>query len=183
MEVKRGEFTYSICRIVLFFSLAIVAMILQGIFIEHIKYFIGGLMVFYGVEALTYQLIFHRGRLFHEGKNYLSSIELVLGITVLFAEMEFVSVCIMWATWSILRESYELKEVIVETKSLVLSIVSGIESIVVIVLSIMLINTPTEHHALIHLFLLFIELFLTPIVPFLDVIIEKRKQEKNGQSE
>ena len=183
MERTRGQFIYSICRIGLFFSLAIASILIRGIFIEHIRFFIGGLMIFYGIEQLTYEAIFHRKGFIHHGRNYLAFIELILGITVLAIDMEFVSVCIMWATWSILRESYEFQEVIVETKSKVLTVISGAESIAVIVLSIMLIATPTEHHALIHLFLLFIELILTPIVPFLDVIIEQHKEKKNGQSE
>ena len=80
-----------------------------------------------------------------------------------------------YSTWSIIRESYEIKELVTEIKSVTLTIISGIESIAVIVFSIMLIAEPGEHHALIHIYLLLFELILTPLVPLLDEIIEQKK--------
>ena len=87
--------------------------------------------------------------------------------------------CVIWAAWSILREAFEIKELFLKIKSVVLTIISGIESIAVIVLSVMLILEPGEHHAMIHLYLLLVELVLTPLVPLLDEVIEERKHKKD----
>lgn len=182
MNRKGPEFIYSIGRMVMFIALAIASIFIQGIFIDNIRYFIGSLMIFYGVEQLAFQILFRREGFWQQGRNYLALVELILGITTLCCKLEFISICIMWATWSILRESYEFKEVILETKSILLTLVSGAESIAVIVFSVLLINTPTAHHALIHLFLLFFELLLTPIVPFLDVAIQHAKERKSVKS-
>ena len=54
--------------------------------------------------------------------------------------LEYSAVCIIWATWSIVRESHEIKELVTEIVSVPLTIISGLESIAVIVLSIMLIS-------------------------------------------
>ncbi len=89
--------------------------------------------------------------------------------------LEYSAVCIIWATWSIVRESHEIKELVTEIVSVPLTIISGLESIAVIVLSIMLISEPTHHHALIHIYLLLAELILTPLVPMLDEYFESKK--------
>ena len=89
-------------------------------------------------------------------------------MTLILANISFESVCIIWATWSILRECIEIKESVIEIKNLPISIISGIESIVIIVFSVILIVNPTEHHALIHTFLLAAELILNPLVFLVD---------------
>ena len=86
--------------------------------------------------------------------------------------------CVIWATWSIVRESFEIKELVTEIKSWTLTIISGIESIAVIVFSVMLILEPGEHHAMIHMYLLLFELILTPLIPLLDEILLERKAKK-----
>ena len=84
----------------------------------------------------------------------------------------------MWATWSIVRESFEIKELVTEIKSWTLTFLSGAESIAVIVFSVMLILEPGEHHAMIHIYLLLLELLLTPLIPLLDEILLERKHKK-----
>ena len=142
-------------------------------------------MLLYGVEEILFEVIF-RGRFFWKGeKTYLGLVELVLGTTLFFFPLEanpeevMKMTCVIWAAWSILREAFEIKELFLEIKSIVLTIVSGIESIAVIVLSVMLILEPGEHHALVHMYLLLVELVLTPLVPLLDEIIEERKQKRD----
>ena len=142
-------------------------------------------MLLYGIEEVLFEVIF-RGKLFWKGeKTYLGLVELVLGTTLFFFPLEanpeevVKMTCVIWAAWSILREAFEIKELFLEIKSVVLTIISGIESIAVIVLSVMLILEPGEHHAMIHLYLLLVELVLTPLVPLLDEIIEERKQKRD----
>ena len=110
---------------------------------------------------------------------------MILGVTLFIYPLEaepqevVKMTCVIWATWSIIREAFEIREIITEVKTTVLKIISGIESIAVIVLSVMLILEPGEHHAMIHLYLLLAELVLTPLVPLLDEIIEERKQKRD----
>ena len=91
--------------------------------------------------------------------------------------------CIIWATWSIVRESYEIKEVVSDIKSVLPKILSGAESIAVIVLSVMLILEPTEHHALIHMYMLVIELVLNPATVLLDELFIHLKEKKKAEIE
>ena len=155
----------------------------QLVHLDVLKYFIGGLMVAYGLDEIAFEIYLHKLGFIHENKTYLGLIELVLGVTLLILKLDYEAVCVIWATWSIVRESYEIKELVTEIKSVILTIVSGVESIAVIVLSIMLIAEPGEHHALIHLYLLIFELILTPLVPLLDELIEVKKEKKEEAKE
>ena len=132
-------------------------------------------MVLYGVEEILFEILNHRLHFIHEGKTYLGLIELILGLVLIIADLQFEYVCIIWATWSIVRESYEIKEVICDLKSITASILSGVESVAVIIFSVLLIINPSEHHAIIHMFLLVIELIMSPLVVLIDELIIKYK--------
>ena len=179
MEKSTKERIYTYIKIGIFLSLCITFFCIRELFVEHLKYFIGGLMVFYGVEEILYESLFYREHFWHKYKNYLGIVDVILGVALLAAPIEYSGVCIIWATWSIVRESYEIRELISETERVSLTIISGIESIVIIVFSVMLICEPTEHHAMIHLYLLLIELILTPLIPLNDEIAKKRKHKQN----
>ena len=159
---------YLIGKFVVFCLLAIAVLIIREIFVENLKYFIGGLMLLYGIEQLIIDLILNKQGDLKNTNNYLGFINLLLGMTLILANISFEGVCIIWATWSILRECIEVKESVIEIKNLPISIISGIESIVIIVFSVILIVNPTEHHALIHTFLLAAELILNPLVFLVD---------------
>ena len=58
---------------------------------------------------------------------------------------------------------------------------AGVESLVIIVFSVMLIFEPTEHHAMIHLYLLLAELIVAPLTPLVDESITKYKLKKANQ--
>lgn len=185
MHEEKSHIKYLFVKLAIFVALAICVFIFREQLVEHLKYFIGGLMLLYGIEEILFEVIF-KGKFFWKGeKTYLGLVELVLGTTLFFFPLEanpeevMKMTCVIWAAWSIMREAFEIKELFLEIKSVVLTIISGIESIAVIVLSVMLILEPGEHHAMIHLYLLLAELVLTPLVPLLDEIIEKRKQKRD----
>ena len=178
-----GYRIYTYLKLCTFISIAIALFFIRDIFVEHLKYAVGALMTFYGIEEILYETLFHREHYWHRTKNYLGFVELILGIVTLIAPLEYAGVCIMWASWSIIRESYEIRELISETEARSLTIISGIESATIIVFSVMLIFEPTEHHAMIHLYLLMVELILNPLIPFNDDIYKKRKQKKNSSEE
>lgn len=174
---------YLIIKFAIFTALAIFVLVCREMLVTNLQPFIGSLMIFYGVEGILYEVLSHKLHFIHVGKTYLGLIELIFGTVLLIAPLEYAYVCIIWATWSIVRESYELKEVVSDIKSIPPKILSGAESIAVIVLSIMLILEPTEHHALIHMYMLVVELILNPATVLLDELLihlkEKKEQKKD----
>ena len=185
MHEEKSHIKYLFIKLAIFVVLAICVFIFRETLIEHLKYFIGGLMILYGLEEVLFEIIFEGKNFWKKEKVYLGFVELILGTTLFFYPLEanheaiVAMTCVIWATWSIIREAFEIRELVVEIKSVVLTIISGIESIAVIVLSVMLILEPGEHHAMIHLYLLLAELVLTPLVPLLDEIIEERKKKRD----
>ena len=177
--IEKPHLRYHFFKLIICVILTVVVFIFreQLVRLNHLKFFIGALMVAYGLDEIAFEAYCHKLHFIHEHKTYLGLIELVLGVATLILELDYEAVCIIWATWSIVRESYEIKELVTEIKSITLTIVSGIESIAVIILSIMLIAEPGEHHALIHIYLLMIEFVLNPLIPLLDELIEKKKLE------
>ena len=184
--IEKPHLRYHFFKLIVCVVLAILVFVFreQLVHLTHLKFFIGALMVAYGLDEIAFEAYCHKLHFIHEHKTYLGIIELVLGVTTLLLKLDYEAVCIIWATWSIVRESYEIKELVTEIKSITLTIVSGVESVAVIVLSIMLIAEPGEHHALIHIYLLLAELVLNPLIPLLDELIEKKKQQlKEGKEE
>ena len=175
MDNPKSHIKYLIVKQIVFAILAVLVFVFRAIHIQYLKYFVGGLMLFYGLEEQLFELIYSRSNMLKQGKVYLGLSEIILGIVVLAVEIDYDSVCIIWAVWSILRESYEIKEIFADLQFLVPKVLSGVESIAVIVFSILLIIEPAEHHAMIHLYLLLVELILTPFVPLLDELLEKKK--------
>lgn len=179
MEQEQSHVKYLAIKLSVYLALAVCVFVFREFLVEHLKFFIGGLMALYGVEALLFEIVFKDKHFWHSDKIYLGFIEIVFGVVLLVSPIEeFAYVCLIWATWSIVRESFEIKELVTEIKSWTLTIISGIESITVIVLSVSLILEPGEHHAMIHMYLLLFELLLTPLVPLLDEIILEKKHKK-----
>ena len=172
---EKPHIKYHLVKLIVCVIGAIIIFVFREQIVEHLKYFIGGLMLVYGVEEIAFEFYCHHLKLYKKGKTYLGLVELILGLTTLIMPLEYSAVCIIWATWSIVRESHEIKELVTEIVSVPLTIISGLESIAVIVLSIMLIAEPTHHHAMIHIYLLLVELILTPLVPMLDEYFESKK--------
>ena len=173
---ERSHIKYYSIKLAAFAILAILVFVFRKPLVENLQYFIGGLMLLYGLEEIIFEIIYSRAHLLHQSKIYLGFIEVLLGFVVLLVPMAYASVCIIWATWSILREAYEIKEVFSEIKCLAPKIISATESVVVIAFSIMLIAEPGEHHAMIHLYLLLAELIVSPLTPLLDEVLYKNKQ-------
>ncbi len=146
--------------------------------IEYIKFFIGGLMIVYGLEEIVRAIYFHGKEFWKQERVFLGYLEILLGGVLVFSPLTIETVCIIWASWSILKHSFEIRELVVEIASWTLTIISGIESIVIIVFSVMLILEPGEHHALMHLYLLLVELFLTPFVPLMDELFKHFHESK-----
>ena len=172
---------YHLIKLGVFICLGVAIFIFRETLIEYLRYFIGGLMLMYASEEVLFDMLFERKHIFHSGKIYLAFAETILGVAIIIIPISYEATCIIWATWSILRECQEIKEIIVYLKNPLPRILSGVESIAVIVLSVMLIMEPGEHHAMIHLYLLLVELLFNPLVPLLDELLNKR--EENNKEE
>ena len=172
---ERSIIKYNLIKLLICIVIAVLVFVFREKLIEHLKLFIGSLMIAYALEETIFILLYHARHILREDKIYLAFVELILGIVLLCTDISIEAVCVIWATWSILRESYEIKEIACELKHLPPKILSGVESITVIVFSILLIINPGHHHAMIHLYLLLAELVVTPLTPLLDELLDKKK--------
>ena len=167
--------TYKIIKFVFYILLGTLILIFNNPLLEYVPFLVGSIMILYGLEDTIVKIFLKE---FKEDitKSVDNLLIIMLGIILFFLNKpeHFVSACIIWATWSILREEWEIKEkAIEESNSLIIAIVNVIESIVLIVFSILLIFSPTEHHAHVHIILLGIELMLEVIFPVLDDLFSK----------
>lgn len=173
--------TFRISKLVCFVIGAASLLVFKDFFVENLKWFIGGLMVLYGALGFT-EIALKKTGLFYKSESFLfNSLEIVIGATILIFIEEFPTVCIVWAAWSIFRESIEIKEILDGELHPVLAVISAIESIVVIVFSVMLIDDPGHHHALIHTYLLCAELVLAGLIPVVNGAIFKEHGEHNKE--
>ena len=162
--------------------------------IEILRYFIGGLMMLYGVEEIIYT-VFKNKRHYSFHSLYWNIFEILIGLTLIVSvetgdiEVTYAVVCVSWAIWSILRETRELVEATEELKEnklipcKIVAIVSIIESLTVIALSLTMIIEPGEHHAKIHLYLLAVELFTKALFPILNFVTEHLAEKKKDTGE
>ena len=104
---------------------------------------------------------------------------MVVGLTILFAVRDFTHVCVMWAVWSMLRQSLDIHEVLIGEVKGGIAIVYIIQSVASVVFSIILILNPTPLHAVTHIYLLIAELLVISLPPVVDELllraIKKRK--------
>lgn len=176
--LKKAHIRYLLIKLIVFTTFAILVLIFRENQVANLKPFIGFLMLLYGVDEILFEIFTHHKHFLYANKTYLGLVELIFGIVLIIADLQFEYVCIIWATWSIIRESHEIKEIVADMKMLIPRILSGIESITVIVFSILLIIEPGVHHAIIHMILLSAELILNPLVVLIDEFLIERKETK-----
>ena len=164
---------FRITKLVCFVVGAALIFVFKDFFVNNLRWFIGGLMILYGSLGVV-EIILEKERPIYDGHGFLFFfVEMLVGITILVFIKEYSTVCVLWAAWSIFRESIELKEIVDRKLHSVLAVVSGIESVAVIVLSVMLLMEPGEHHALIHTYFLCIEFVLTASIPIINQSVFK----------
>ena len=163
-----------IIKTIVFCTLGVLILIFNNQLVEYANYLVGSLMIIYGIEDSIIKISSHLVK--DETPKCLDDLLIVvLGVILLFLNQDkhFVPLCIIWATWAILREEWEISEVIHEYKVLGVKIVNILESIAVIVISILFIFSPTEHHVHIHIVVLGFELILEVMFPLIEKIFEK----------
>ena len=179
-DLRRYRIHYYFGKLLFYFAIAVLVFIFRNHFVDEVKYFVGTLALFYGLEGLFFEWWMHREKLFHQDKFYLSCIEVFLGIILLACPLYYESVCVVWAVWSIIREADEIKDIVTELRHWFPRILSAIESIAVIVFSVYLMIDPSPHHVLIHIYLLMVELLVTPLTPLVDEAFSAREESKES---
>ena len=171
---------FRLSRLICFVVGAVLLLVFNEFFLHNLRWFIGGLIVLYGSLGVL-ALLLAKVKPIYEGQGFLFfSVEILLGLITLCFIKEYATVCVIWAVWSILRESVELEEIVERELHPALAVVSGLESIAVIVLSVSLMIEPGEHHAMIHSYLLVVELILASLIP---IINHRLMPEKKGREE
>lgn len=183
---------YRVIRTAIYWALAIlvVAFISHIAEIEILRYFIGGLMILYGVEEIIHAVFKHKKH-YSIHTLYWNIIEIVIGLTLVSfvetgdVEVTYAVVCVAWAIWSILREARELVELAEELKHnkliacRIVAIVNLAESLTIIALSLTMLIEPGEHHATIHLYLLAVELLTKALFPIINYVAERAHEKKS----
>ncbi len=151
-------------RFFIYIVLGIIFMVSFRAFLPSIHYIVGAVMLLYAIEEIVECIHTHKS--VEDVRFFDSIILIILALIMVFIGSEnFSTGCIIWAVWSICRESLELEEIYKFRKIRFTLIVSAVESVAVIVLSVMMIANPTEHHAMVHTFFLGIELILHGVIP------------------
>ena len=167
---------YQIIKTVIFIILGVLILIFSNTLTYNAHILVGCLMLMYGIEDSIKRLVLKDYLIPKFANDFLI---IVLGVVALFLghDEHFTSLCIIWATWSILREEWEIEEIVKHLKNKVVAVISFIESIAVIVISIFFIFEPTLYHVHIHVIILGIELILEVLFPLLDKLICNKKED------
>lgn len=182
---------YSAIRTAVYWVLTVLVIVFISTLaeIEVLRYFIGGLMIFYGVEELILT-VFKSKKHYSLHSVYWNVVEIIIGLTLIVfvetgdIEVTYAVVCVCWAIWSILRETRELVEATEELKDnklmlcKIVASVNIIESVTIIALSLTMLIEPGEHHAKVHLYLLAVELFTKVLFPIINHIAERLEEKK-----
>lgn len=170
-------------KLALYVVLAVLCVVLKEPLLEYPWFFIGGLMSLYAVEVAV-RVAIEKGKIIGNYVVYWALIELIVGVTMIIGTRDSRVVFVTWAIWGLLREAYEIMEELeLWIKEKIPTFVGIIESIVAIVLSVMLLLEPTEHHALIHVYYLVVELVLAGLLPIIYEIIKKKIEAREKSEE
>ena len=171
---------YNYIKLVIFIAFSVLIFVFKDSLLVNLKYLVASLLIAFGTENLLVIGILKRKECLKETKFIFGFIQLLLGLVVMFGVEDFTSVCIIWAVWSISRESFEIYEI---TSGIVrgpAAVISGIESIIAITFSVMLLINPTEHHAKIHIYLLIVEFLVTAFSPVVSELVYNFKNKKSA---
>lgn len=170
--------TYYIIRLSLFTAIAVLIGVFSHDLLHSLQYLVGSVMVLFGIEGIVIPFIKDKFKCYQGIEIYLGHIDLILGIVILTTITDFNSICVIWGTWTIVRESVDLYEIAHKAMHRFPALFSFALSVTEIVLSIFLIINATEHHALTHIYLLVPEFIINGISPLLFEIHKKRRKKK-----
>ena len=175
---------YLYIRLVLLTTFAVLIGVFSHQLLEYLPFLVGAVITLYGVECFVFSYYQKGKKLYQDYQFYLGGIQILLGIVMMSAVREFNTICVIWGTWTIVRESYELYEVSHKFyHHRFPALFSLVTSIVEIVFSVLLILYASEHHALTHIYLLIPEFIVIGISPITFEIYKKRRKHKKEQNQ
>lgn len=146
---------------------------------EYAVVLVGAVMTVYATETIIVS-IFKKTVLHEDNELFEGLILCLLALVLLFTDNENLEkVCVIWAIWSILRETEEIKECLhenfhkpVHTAKKTINFIHCAEAATVIILSLEMLLSPSEETARTHLILLGLELILEVAFPIFNRIAE-----------
>lgn len=165
-----------ITKAALYITAGILIFFLYEKMMPYVAFLVGGVVLAYALEELGFQIA---RRKFTDIAG--SLIQIILAVLLFLSHDEIEKVCVIWGVWSIIREGRELSHALSHVKESAVAALNILESIAVTVLSVMLVLTPGEHHAKIHLIILGVELILEILFPFLEELVQRKKAKKQKQ--
>ena len=181
----KGMQIYYTIRLMLFTVIAVLIGIQARFIIEAdvLHYLVSSVMILFGLEGIIYPIIKDYKKFYVDAQFYLGHVDLILGLVVITTIRKLDYVCMIWATWTIVREAFDLYEVGHKAMHGFPAFLSLALSITEIVFSVFMLIEATEHHALTHIYLLIPEFIINGLAPLLFDIHTKRKKKKEKPAE
>ena len=170
---------YHFSKLAIFIAFSILIGVFADKLLEYLRYFIGTLFIAYSLDNVVSLSLEKKKEFYKESIIVFDFIQLIIGTIVLVGIEEFSDICIFWGVVSMLREAFEISDILTKKVTGWVALISGIESLVVIVFCILLLLDPTEYHAKNHIYLLILELIVTASSPVLSEILIDRKRKNN----
>ena len=168
--------TYNLIKVLVYFTFGVLILIFNKLCLEHIPLIISIVMLLNATDDIV---VWSKQGIIKEGTRFFNALVLIiLAIILLIIHSEFEKCLIIFAVWMILKEGTEITHCIQRMIRQKPAILDLIESVFIIVMSILLIANPNEHHAYIHIFILGVELISELLFYFLYNYLDK-KEEKN----
>ena len=169
---------YNYIKLAIFIVFSVLIFVYKDTLLVNLKYLVASLLIAFGTENLLLLNIIEKKDALKNSKFAFGFIQLLLGLVLMFGTFEFTGVCIIWAVWSISRESYEIYEITSGQVKGIAAVISGIESVVAITFSVLLLLSPTEEEAKIHIYLLIVEFLVTAFSPVVSELVYNFKTKK-----
>ena len=177
---------YYIFRLVVFTAMAVLIGVFAHELLPNLHYLVGAAMILYGFEGILFTVARVKSGFYKDYQFFLGCMELLLGIVMMSLMRNMHFICVMWGTWTIVRESFELYETSHKLLHKFPAVLSLALSIIEIVFSVLLIVAAEEphHHALTHIYLLIPELIINALSPLLfDFHLKRRGHKEIEHSE
>lgn len=174
-----------ICRVILYVATAVLIFIFPDFFALHAAFTVGGVMIIFGLDELIGAALKKEALRTHPA--LLNSVIAILGGILMMVFLhrtgdhdELIKICVIWAIWSISQEVFEFFGVIDTWKENKIGIISAVESVIVIFLSVLLVIDPEEHYRM-HITILGIELILKFTFPLLYMLTRRITEKRSSR--
>ena len=175
---------YNYSKLIIFIVFSVLLFVFRNELVVDLHYFVASVMLAFGLESIGVLFFVKKKDAIKTIRFAFAVTELVVGLTLMFAIRHFITTCVIWAMWSILRQSIDIHEVLCGRVKGVMAIIYIVQSITSMVFSILLMLEPSEHHAISHIYLLIAELIVISVPPVVEEILsatgKRKKEEENS---